>query len=84
VIRFNDMICILLYHKLSATSLSHDSSLSMLRFGIYTQNQFMKAGEHRRFSGSRVSYSLLNIGENPTREQIQIFEDISFMLPTSN
>jgi hypothetical protein len=56
----------------------------MLRFGICTHNQFMKAGEQRRFSGSRVSYGLLNIGENPTREQIQIFEDISFTLSTSN
>jgi hypothetical protein len=56
----------------------------MLRFGICTQNQFVAVGERRRFLGSRVSYSLLNIGENPTREQIQIFEDISFTLRTSN
>jgi hypothetical protein len=56
----------------------------MLRFGICTHKQFMKAAEQRRFPGSRVSYSLLNIGENPTREQIQIFEEISFRLPTSN
>jgi hypothetical protein len=56
----------------------------MLRFGICTQNQLIKTGERRRFLGSRVSYDLLNIGDNPTREQIQIFEDISFTLRTSN
>jgi hypothetical protein len=56
----------------------------MLRFGIYTQKQFIDAGERRRLLGSRASYSLLNIGENPTKEQIQIFEDISFTLRTSN
>jgi hypothetical protein len=56
----------------------------MLKFGIYTQNQYMKAGERRRFSGPRVSYSLLQIGENPSKEETQIFEDISFTLRTSN
>jgi hypothetical protein len=56
----------------------------MLKFGIYTRNQYIKAGVRRRFSGSRVSYSLLEIGENPTKEQMQIFEDISFTLRTSN
>jgi hypothetical protein len=56
----------------------------MLRFGICTHKQFIDAGERRRFLGSRVSYSLLNIGENPTKEQIRIFEDISFKLRTSN
>lgn len=56
----------------------------MLRLGICTPQQFIRAGSRRRFSGSRASYSLLNIGENPTREQIEIFEDISFTLRTSN
>jgi hypothetical protein len=56
----------------------------MLKFGIYTQNQYLKAGVGRRCSGSRVSYSLLEIGENPTKEQTQIFEDICFTLRTSN
>jgi hypothetical protein len=56
----------------------------MLRFGICTQNQFLETGEQRRYLGSRVSYSLLNIGDNPTTEQIGIFEDISFTLRTSN
>ena len=56
----------------------------MLRFGIWTQDQFRKAGERRRFSGSRVAYTLLNIGENPTSQQIQMFEDICFTLRTSD
>ncbi len=56
----------------------------MLRFGICTEKQFIEVGERRRFSGSRVSYSLLNVGENPTKEQIQVFEDINFTLRTSN
>lgn len=56
----------------------------MLKFGIYTQNQYLKAGARRRFSGSRVAYSLLEVGENPTKEQTQIFEDICFTLRTSN
>jgi hypothetical protein len=56
----------------------------MLRFGLCTQNQFIATGERRRFLGSRVSYTLLKVGENPTKEQIRIFEDISFALRTSN
>jgi hypothetical protein len=56
----------------------------MLRFGVCTQNQFIATGERRRFLGSRVSYTLLKVGENPTKEQIRIFEDISFTLRTSN
>jgi hypothetical protein len=53
-------------------------------FGIFTQNQFMESGEQRRFPGSRVSCTVLNIGENPTRAQIQIFEDIGLTLCMSN
>jgi hypothetical protein len=56
----------------------------MLRFGICTQAQYLRTGNRRRYSGSRVSYSLLDIGEHPTAEQIQLFEDISFSLRTSN
>jgi hypothetical protein len=73
-----------LKRKFATSGLSFYKSLSMLRFGICTQDQFIEAGEKRRFSGSRVSYNLLNIGENPTKEQIRMFEDISFTLRTSN
>lgn len=56
----------------------------MLRFGICTREQYLRKGRLRRYSGARVSYSLLDIGEHPTSEQIQLFEDISFTLRTSN
>jgi hypothetical protein len=58
--------------------------INMLRFGIHTQDQFMKAGKRRRFLGARVSYGLLNIGTDPTEDQVRTFEDISFTLQTSN
>jgi hypothetical protein len=54
----------------------------MLRFGICTPEQFQ--GERRRFSGARVAYSLLDVGDHPTDEQIRTFEDVSFTLRTSN
>jgi len=44
----------------------------------------MRAGPRRRFSGARVSYGLLDAGENPTDEQIRVFEDVSFTLRISN
>lgn len=73
-----------LTRKFAAPALSPDESLSMLRFGIWTQDQFIKARERRRLSASRVAYTLLNIGENPTKEQIRSFDDINFTLRTSN
>ena len=54
----------------------------MLRFGICTPEQYL--GERRRFSGSRVAYSLLDVGDHPNEEQIRTFEDVSFTLRTSN
>jgi hypothetical protein len=56
----------------------------MFRFGICTRDQYQKAGKQRRLSGSRVAFSLLEMGEHPTREEIEIFEDINFTLRTSN
>lgn len=56
----------------------------MLRFGICTPDQYLRAGERRRFSASRVNYGLLDVGDNPTEEQIRTFEDVSFTLRTSN
>src|ERR1035437_10388 len=56
----------------------------MLRFGICTPDQYLRVGERRRFSGSRVNYGLLDVGDNPNEEQIRIFEDVSFTLRTSN
>jgi hypothetical protein len=56
----------------------------MFRLGVCTEAQYIKTGKERRFSGAQVSYTLLNLGEHPTEEQIRIFEDISFTLRTSN
>jgi hypothetical protein len=56
----------------------------MFRLGILTERQYAALGEGRRFSGARVAYSLLAVGDHPSEEQIRIFEDISFTLRTSN
>jgi hypothetical protein len=56
----------------------------MLRFGICEPEQYVGTRDRRRYSGSRVSYTLLDVGEHPTLEQLQLFEDISFTLRTSN
>src|ERR1017187_10065780 len=56
----------------------------MLRFGICTREAYLRAGERRRFSGSRVAYNLLEVGDHPTEDQIRVFEDISFTLRISN
>lgn len=56
----------------------------MLRFGIRTRDQYLRAGKHRRWSGARVAFRLLSVGENPSREDIEVFEDINFTLRTSN
>jgi hypothetical protein len=56
----------------------------MLRRGICTTEEYMRAGPRRRFSGARVLYSLLDVGQDPTEDQIAIFEDIGFTLRISN
>lgn len=59
----------------------------MLRFGIFKPEQYLWARDHERIPRSRVSlvsYDLLNVGDDPTAEQIQIFEEISRTLRTSN
>ncbi len=56
----------------------------MVRFGIYTQDKYYRVGKRRRRFGPRVSYSLLDIGSDPTEEQIRAFEDIGITLRTSN
>ena len=56
----------------------------MVRFGICTQEQYLRLGEGRRDFGAHVAYSLLDVGEQPSEEQIRAFEDISFRLRTSN
>src|ERR1700733_2263707 len=57
----------------------------MVEFGIITQEQYLRLDERqRRFSGAHVAYNLLSVGEQPSPEQIRIFEDVSFTLRTSN
>lgn len=57
----------------------------MVKFGIITQEQYLRLDERkRRFSGAHVAYNLLSVGEQPSAEQIRIFEDVSFTLRTSN
>ena len=56
-----------------------------MTFGIHSRAQYLNLPEERRrFSGARVAYNLLRVGENPTPEDIRVFEDISFTLRTSN
>ncbi len=56
----------------------------MFTFGIHTRAQYLGLGEKRRCSGARVAYNLLRVGEPPTADEIQAFEDICFTLFTSN
>src|ERR1700733_5382553 len=56
----------------------------MFTFGIHTLAQYQSMGEERRFSGARVAYNLLRVGENPTPEEVRVFEDICITLQTSN
>jgi hypothetical protein len=56
----------------------------MLKFGIVTEAHYLSLGEKRKFSAAHVAYNLLNVGPDPTQEQIRVFEDISITLRTSN
>ena len=56
----------------------------MLRFGIYTEQQYRRAGPHRRELGPQVAYSLLDVGSDPSEAQVAMFEDLCFRLRTSN
>jgi hypothetical protein len=56
----------------------------MLGLGIHTQEQYMRMGQERRFMGPSVAYNLLQVGENPSEEEIRVFEDVSITLRTSN
>jgi len=57
----------------------------MVKFGIITQEQYLRLDQRqRRYSGAHVAYNLLSVGEQPSAEQIRVFEDVSFTLRTSN
>jgi hypothetical protein len=53
-------------------------------FGVRTQAQFQAMGERRRYLGARVAYSLLDVGSDPSPEDIRTFEDVCFTLRLSN
>jgi hypothetical protein len=56
----------------------------VLRFGIYTEQQYRRAGPRRRDLGAQVAYSLLDVGNDPSDERVAMFEDLCFRLRTSN
>ena len=56
----------------------------MLRFGIYTEQQYQHAGPDRRDLGAQVAYNLLDVGDDPSDERVAMFEDLCFRLRTSN
>lgn len=56
----------------------------MFGLGIYSEEQYIRMGPERRFAASHVAYNLLRVGDNPSKEQISVFEDISVTLRTSN
>ena len=56
----------------------------MLAFGISTLEQYARVTRKHRPNGSAISYGLLQIGEDPTAEEIKRFEDISLNFRTSN
>ncbi len=57
---------------------------SSLTLGIHDRAVYSRMGQERRYSGPRVAYTLLRVGEKPTDEDIRIFEDICFTLRLSN
>jgi hypothetical protein len=56
----------------------------VLRFGIYSERQYQRAGPRRRDLGAQVAYTLLDVGNDPSDERVAMFEDVCFRLRTSN
>lgn len=56
----------------------------MFVFGISTSDQYLRAASRGPLNGGKISYGLLQIGENPTNEEICRFENISLVFRTSN
>ncbi len=70
--------------QLGRTANNAGVTSTMLKFGVWTRDRYLQAGSKRRFFGAHASYSLLDIGNDPSEEDIRAFEDISFTLRTSN
>jgi|ERR1017187_2694838 hypothetical protein len=45
----------------------------MVKFGCCTEVQYLRAGERRRHAGAHAAYGLLDVGENPSEEEIRTF-----------
>lgn len=56
----------------------------MLALGISTIHQYDRAAMARRLDGSAISYALLQMGDDPTPEDVCRFEEISLSFRTSN
>jgi hypothetical protein len=70
--------------QLGRTANNAGVASNMLKFGVWTRDRYLQAGSKRRFFGAHASYSLLDIGNDPSEEDIRAFEDISFTFRTSN
>lgn len=53
-------------------------------FGVYDPVLYAQLGPARRHLGSRAAYSLLDIGDQPTAEQVSMFEDLCSQLRMTN
>jgi hypothetical protein len=56
----------------------------MLSFGVHSKEQFLSLGPERSGMSARVAYNLLRTGDNPSPEEVRMFEDICVTLRTSN
>lgn len=56
----------------------------MIKFGLWTREQYLKLGESRKFYGAHVAYNLLRVSDNPTLDEVKAFEDISITLRMGN
>lgn len=56
----------------------------MIKFGLWTREQYLKLGESRKFSGAHVAYNLLRVSDHPTLDEVKSFEDISITLRMGN
>ncbi|HZW79989.1 MAG TPA: hypothetical protein VFF50_05935 [Candidatus Deferrimicrobiaceae bacterium] len=76
-------MCIRLVRSLRDTLLPKRCA-GMFSLGITTVEQYVRAARKGPLSGTTTSYGLLQIGENPTTEEVSRFEDINLVVRTSN
>ena len=56
----------------------------MFTFGILTKQQYLALPEPRWRAGPRTAYTLLDVGDTPGPDDVELFEGLSFTLRTSN